>query len=112
MDALKDKEQRLSLPHESNESGMKVQSVKSFQNNEGFQLRGKGMGEPIIYQGKHIGWKTDFDVDPLDNGYSGGNMEHANVGGESEDEDEVLKALDGSASYENEGMEMEPGIHT
>jgi len=111
-EGLKDNEQRLGLPPGGNESEMKVQSVKSFQNNEGFQLRGKGMGEPIIYQGKHIGWKTDFDVDPLDNGYSGGNMEHANVGGESEDEDEVLKALDGSASYENEGMEMGPGIHT
>jgi len=32
----------------------------------GIQLEGKTMSEHIIYQGKHIGWKTDFHVNPLD----------------------------------------------
>jgi len=76
------------------------------------KLKGKGMGEPIIYQGKHIGWKTDFDVDPLDNGFARNSNEPEHVGGETDDEDDVLKALDGSVSYETSDMELGHGIQS
>ena len=52
----------------------------------------KHVGEPIIYQGKHIGWKTDHEVDPLNNSYTGN---HKN-----DDED-----LDHYAVMEVEGVQ-------
>jgi hypothetical protein len=95
---------------DNTERSPKVQKPMEVVKKEEVAYPKKHLGQPIIYQGKHIGWKTDFDVDPLDNSYTGNHMGNEEAGGEESDEDgDMSDEHDDLGRYEQPTSEIENG---